>query len=107
MDKLATWAHNKDASSLRIYAAGINTTTFPFLTDHPYIIKTLGRIMSLSKLLTQQDLQDKIKFGSTRTEPHLFWEIGNENGDTIREESMDTDNGEQTVDEEEDMDEGD
>ena len=105
----ASWSKGdkKDVSLLGIYAAGINTTTFPLLTDHPYIIETLGRILSPSKSPTQQDLQDKVKFGSTRTEPRLFWEIGNENGDTIREKSMDMDDGEQSVDEEEDTDEGD
>ena len=101
----ASWSKvdKKDAPSLRIYAAGINTTTFPFLTDHPYIIETLQRIISPQKSPTKQGLQDKMKFGSTRTEPQLFWEIGNENGDTIRGEYMDEDmdtNGEQSVDEE-------
>ena len=91
-----------DAYSLRIYAAGINATTFPFLTRHPYIIETLRRIVSPPKSPAQQGLQDKVKFGSTCTEPHLFWE-GNENEERT-DENMGTD-GEKSVDEEEDMDE--
>ena len=76
----ASWQKidTNDAYSLRIYAGGINATTFPFLTCHPYIIETLRHIVSPPKLPAQEGLRDKVKFGSTRTKSHLFWEIGNE-----------------------------
>ena len=107
----ASWkkVDTDDTYSLRIYAAGMNTTTFPFLTNHPYIVETLQRIISPPKSPAQEGLQDKMRFGSTRTERHLFWEIGNENGNTILEER--TDGEPKSVDEkertDEAMDEGD
>ena len=80
----ASWekVDTNDAYSLRIYAAGINAATFPFLTPHPYIIETLRHIVSPPKLPAQEGLRDKVNFGSTRTKSHLFWEIGNEEADT-------------------------
>ena len=83
----ASWKQvdTNDAYSLRIYAAGINVTTFPFLARHPRIIETLRHIFSPSKLPAQKGLQDKVKFGSTRTKSHLFWEIGNGNEESMAE----------------------
>ena len=101
----ASWekVDTNDAYSLRIYAAGINAATFPFLTPHPYIVETLRHIVSPPKLPAQEGLRDKVKFGSTRTKSHLFWEIGNEKEESTHED-LDM-GGEKNVSEEEVMDE--
>ncbi|KAL4064133.1 hypothetical protein V8B97DRAFT_2026162 [Scleroderma yunnanense] len=47
----AHWATaGEDAPSLRIYAAGTNTTTFPFLKDHPYVVEVLRHLISSGKI---------------------------------------------------------
>ena len=73
----AKWfsADSEGADSLRIYAAGINSTTFPFLKDHPGIANTLRNIIPPQKSLAIQDLQAKIRYGSTCMRSHMCWEI--------------------------------
>ena len=86
----AKWssAGSKDADSLRIYAAGINSTTFPFLESHPSIADILRDIMSPPKSLTIQDLQAKMRYGSTCMGRHMCWEITNSSEDSnTREET--------------------
>lgn len=66
----------------RIYAAGVDTTTYPFLTDRSEPMKTLQNCVRLQrypkqKNLTRNTLNAQVKFGSTSTpENMLAWEHG-------------------------------
>ena len=67
----ANWFSIDGVESLRIYAAGINSTTFPFLDRHSHIADTLRYITSPPKSPALQDLQAKMVFGSSCRKLHM------------------------------------
>ena len=66
---------------LRIYAAGADTTTYPFLTRHPALMDTLQDLVHLQQIPETETpyteyLNAQVKFGSTATSEHMLWERG-------------------------------
>ena len=94
----AKWfsAGSEGTDSLRIYAAGMNSTTFPFLKECPGIADILRDIISPPKSPAIQDLQAKMTYGSTCMRCHMCWEItdnsedSNTRGDTGTERKQET-----------------
>ena len=69
----AKWfsAGSECTDSLRIYAAGMNSTTFPFLKECPGIADILRDIISPPKSPAIQNLQAKMTYGSTCMRCHM------------------------------------
>ncbi|KAI9566688.1 hypothetical protein HD554DRAFT_2174105 [Boletus coccyginus] len=70
-----------DDPCLRIYAAGIHTTTYPFLARHPALMETLQGLVHLQQIPEietpcMEYLNAQVKFGSTATPEHMLWEHG-------------------------------
>ena len=66
---------------LRIYAAGVDTTTYPFLATYPALMKTLQNLVYLQQIPERETpvreyLLAQVKFGSTATPEHMLWEHG-------------------------------
>jgi hypothetical protein len=69
--------HPETDRCLRIYAAGISDTTFPFLHKHPEVAKLLQGLVSRQQEVPSQTfkhLDALVKFGSTATLRHSRWE---------------------------------
>ena len=70
-----------DDRCLRIYAAGADTATYPFLARYPEIMNTLQDLVHLQQIpetetpITQY-LDAQMKFGSTAAPRHMLWEHG-------------------------------
>ncbi|KAG2343994.1 hypothetical protein BDR05DRAFT_962276 [Suillus weaverae] len=65
--------HPESDRCLRIYAAGMSDTTFPFLHEHPEVAKLLHRLVSRQQEVPSQSfkrLEALVKFGSTATLRH-------------------------------------
>ena len=70
-----------DDRCLRVYAAGVDKTTYPFLTNCPSIMQTLQNIVRLQQIPETERpyteyLNAQVKFGSTATPEHMVWEHG-------------------------------
>jgi len=70
-----------DDRCLRIYAAGVDTVTYPFLARYPAIMNTLQDLVLLQQIPetetpVTQFLNAQVKFGSTATPKHMLWEHG-------------------------------
>jgi len=68
---------------LRIYAAGVDTATYPYLARYPAIMKTLQALVHLQQIPETETpfteyLDAQVKFGSTATPEHMLWEHGRE-----------------------------
>ena len=66
---------------LRIYAAGVDDTAYPFLAGYPALQQALENLVHLRKTPdTKRDfskyLDAQVKFGSTATAEHTEWERG-------------------------------
>ncbi|KAG1769559.1 hypothetical protein EV702DRAFT_696936 [Suillus placidus] len=69
--------HPESDRCLRIYAAGMGDTTFPFLHEHPEVAKLLHGLVSRQQEVPSQSfkrLEALVKFGSTATLRHSRWE---------------------------------
>ena len=70
-----------DDRCLRIYAAGVDAATYPFLTDYPAIMQTLQNLVHLQQIPETERpyteyLNAQVKFGSTARPEHMVWEHG-------------------------------
>ena len=70
-----------DDRCLRIYAAGIDTATYPFLAKYPAIMDTLQDLVHLQQIpetdtVCRDYLNAQVKFGNTATVEHMEWEHG-------------------------------
>ncbi|KAI9568062.1 hypothetical protein HD554DRAFT_2102717 [Boletus coccyginus] len=68
---------------LRIYAAGVDTTTYPYLARYPAIMTTLQALVYLqqvpeTEMPFTEYLNAQVKFGSTAAPEHMLWEHGRE-----------------------------
>ncbi|KAF8548189.1 hypothetical protein OG21DRAFT_1526653 [Imleria badia] len=66
---------------LRIYAAGVDTATYPFLAKYPALMDTLQDLVHLQQIPEietpfMEYLNAQVKFGSTATPDHMLWEHG-------------------------------
>ncbi|KAG9318913.1 hypothetical protein JVU11DRAFT_1024 [Chiua virens] len=66
---------------LRIYAAGVDETTYPFLARYPTVKNTLENLarrqrMPETEMPYTQYLDAQVKFGSTATAQYMEWEHG-------------------------------
>ena len=66
---------------MRVYAAGIDTTTYPLLTNRSSIMQTLQNLVHLQQIPETErpyteHLNAQVKFGSTATSEHMVWEHG-------------------------------
>jgi hypothetical protein len=67
--------HSETDRCLRIYASGINDTTFPFLGQHSEVANHLHRLVSRHKEApSKTTLEALVKFGSTARLRNLQWE---------------------------------
>lgn len=75
-----TFPEKGSSQDLRIYAAAVDATTFPFLADIPALLSSLQTFVRLQQLPTNrplgQYLQNQMKYGSTAMESHMKWERG-------------------------------
>lgn len=74
---------NNDGTCLRIYAPGINTTTYPFLKTIPDAVSLLESMVDPPARLGEVSpigkfLRDQVLFGSTSEVEHMRWEAGAE-----------------------------
>ncbi|KAG2116781.1 hypothetical protein DEU56DRAFT_905154 [Suillus clintonianus] len=60
--------------SLRIYASGLEETTFPFLTPNTIVASQLRGLISREETPTQTNLDALVEFGSTAKLRNLQWE---------------------------------
>ncbi|KAI9566675.1 hypothetical protein HD554DRAFT_2174092 [Boletus coccyginus] len=72
---------NTDDRRLRIYAAGVDTVTYPFLGRYPAIMDALQDLVHLQQIPETETpcmeyLSAQVKFGSTATPEHMLWEHG-------------------------------
>ncbi|KAI9464849.1 hypothetical protein HD554DRAFT_2315779 [Boletus coccyginus] len=72
---------NTDDRCLRIYAAGVDTVTYPFLGRYPAIMDALQDLVHLQQIPETETpcmeyLSAQVKFGSTATPEHMLWEHG-------------------------------
>ncbi|KAI9462598.1 hypothetical protein HD554DRAFT_2330393 [Boletus coccyginus] len=72
---------NTDDRCLRIYAAGVDTVTYPFLGRYPAIMDALQDFVHLQQIPETETpcmeyLSAQVKFGSTATPEHMLWEHG-------------------------------
>jgi len=70
-----------DDRCLRIYAAGVDTTTYPFLASCPALMGTLQDLVHRRKIRKTEMfyanyLDAQVRFGSTSTAEHMEWEHG-------------------------------
>ena len=73
--------HDIDDRCLRIYAAGVDTTTYPFLAKYPALMEMLQNLVHLQQILEThrpfaEYLNAQMKFGTTATREHMHWEHG-------------------------------
>lgn len=82
------WATaDDDAPSLRIYAAGLNPTTFPFLNDHPYIVDAVQHLVPRFNS-ERRRLLDSMRIGSSIAKRHAYWELNNDGDESTDEEEL-------------------
>jgi hypothetical protein len=70
-----------DDRCLRIYAAGVDTATYPFLAKYPGLMDTLQDLVHLQQIpetdtACRDYLNAQMEFGSTPTFEHMEWENG-------------------------------
>ena len=70
-----------DDRCLRIYAAGVDATTYSFLAKYPALVETLQNLVHLQQIPETQRpyteyLNAQVKFGCTATREHMHWEHG-------------------------------
>ena len=70
-----------DDRCMRIYAAGVDTSTYPFLGKYPALMKTLQHLVHIQQIpetekAMMEYLNAQVKFGSTATPKHMLWEHG-------------------------------
>jgi hypothetical protein len=70
-----------DDRCLRIYAAGVESTTYPFLAKYPALMRTLQDLVHIQQIpeterFYTEYLDAQVKFGSTATIQHMVWEHG-------------------------------
>ncbi|KAG9308729.1 hypothetical protein JVU11DRAFT_11514 [Chiua virens] len=70
-----------DDRCMRIYAAGIDTSTYPFLANHSALLNRLQELVHIAQLPSIERffgkyLDAQVNFGSTPTRKHMQWEHG-------------------------------
>ncbi|KAG9310693.1 hypothetical protein JVU11DRAFT_9287 [Chiua virens] len=70
-----------DDRCLRIYVAGVDETTYPFLAQYPTVMKVLENLVRRERIPETETpytkyLDAQVKFGSTATAQHMKWEHG-------------------------------
>ena len=70
---------NVEDRCLRIYAAGVDTTTYPFLVKYPALMRSLQDLVHIQQIPETkrpytEHLNAQVKFGSTATPEHMEWE---------------------------------
>ena len=70
-----------DDRCLRIYAAGVDTATYPFLSKYPAIMDTLQDLVHLQQIpetdtVCRDYLNTQMEFGTTAIFEYMEWENG-------------------------------